>query len=71
MNRKALVTLFPEHSWKIHKFEHVPDGFWTSEENRRVFFDDISKTLGIKQMEDWYSVQKEDIVKVGGGGDFV
>lgn len=38
-------------------------GFWKDVENQRVLFDRVSKSLGIKDKEDWYHVNYENTRK--------
>eukprot|EP01114_Cavostelium_apophysatum_P007788 TRINITY_DN1996_c0_g2_i2.p1 TRINITY_DN1996_c0_g2~~TRINITY_DN1996_c0_g2_i2.p1 ORF type:complete len:562 (-),score=122.96 TRINITY_DN1996_c0_g2_i2:5-1690(-) len=104
---KALMSTFPEHSWKR---EHFTTNFWdaknrgeflsllqqkpstpeeTSKESflqtlsqelpfhpwdvelkrrpaHRAFLEDIGKKLGVKVMQDWYGVSKQDVISRGG-----
>lgn len=53
---KALVAIYPEYSWKIYKFEKVPNNFWEDKENVMEAIDCIKKELGIKTKEDWQRV---------------
>lgn len=44
-----------EYSWKVHKFNHVPPGFWENLDNVRATLKDVSEELGIKSLDDWYA----------------
>jgi hypothetical protein len=44
------------------------NAIWTKEENRRLFFDELANTIGLKEFEDWYVLTRDDISKNGGGG---
>src|SRR5690349_18669365 len=46
----------------------ISKGKWKNQQARRNYFDGLFKVLGYKQMDDWYKVTKQDIVKYGGGG---
>lgn len=45
-------------------------GYWIKQENRRAFFDDLGKKLGIRSFEDWYSVDAKDVIKNKGARIF-
>lgn len=49
-------------------FVRVPKSLWSKENNRRQFFDWLGKQLGYKNMDDWYSINMNDIAKFGGDG---
>jgi hypothetical protein len=64
----ALKESFPEHEWKEpkqHK-QHKPSGYWNDIENQRKFFEEIAPALNIKKPEDWYSVNVDTVMKMGG-----
>eukprot|EP01114_Cavostelium_apophysatum_P017565 TRINITY_DN5254_c0_g1_i1.p1 TRINITY_DN5254_c0_g1~~TRINITY_DN5254_c0_g1_i1.p1 ORF type:complete len:742 (+),score=155.67 TRINITY_DN5254_c0_g1_i1:67-2292(+) len=63
----ALLTLYPEHPWKVASFSSVPVGFWLDVNNQRAFMDEVVRQkLDIKDDEAWYSVTKTDIFNSGG-----
>lgn len=35
-------------------------GVWASQENRRKFFDWIGEKMGVKTLDDWYSIKMDD-----------
>lgn len=37
---KLLQKVFPDYDWKVWKFEHVPNKYWQSKENQKVFFEE-------------------------------
>lgn len=53
---RALLAVYPEHEWVEWKFVKLPKGFWNSEDNTQSFLHWLEKELGIKRMEDWYSI---------------
>jgi hypothetical protein len=63
---KALRAIYPEHAWVEWKFLHVTKGFWQDRANRKMFFDEVGKTLGVTQKQGWYSHQAEDLSEFGG-----
>lgn len=65
---KCLTTLYPEYSWKLWKFEKVPQEFWQDIQNRRLFFEDLAKKLNITSWENWYDVSSQTIRENGGSG---
>eukprot|EP01120_Amphizonella_sp_Union-15-10_P006934 TRINITY_DN2297_c0_g1_i1.p1 TRINITY_DN2297_c0_g1~~TRINITY_DN2297_c0_g1_i1.p1 ORF type:complete len:420 (-),score=58.18 TRINITY_DN2297_c0_g1_i1:119-1378(-) len=66
---KALVTVYPEHEWKLWKFKaHVPQNFWTLKTNRRSFFEWLGQELGYVSFNCWYRITCSDIKRNGGAG---
>jgi hypothetical protein len=63
---KALRAIYPTHTWVEWKFMHVTKGFWQNKANRKLYFDEIGKELGVKELADWYTFQTEDLSKFGG-----
>eukprot|EP01114_Cavostelium_apophysatum_P021760 TRINITY_DN7678_c1_g1_i3.p1 TRINITY_DN7678_c1_g1~~TRINITY_DN7678_c1_g1_i3.p1 ORF type:complete len:362 (-),score=85.74 TRINITY_DN7678_c1_g1_i3:265-1350(-) len=63
---KAITTLYPDHVWKLHRFENVPRNYWADPKNRRSFFEDIAKGCNVKERSDWYRVSKNEIKRQGG-----
>jgi hypothetical protein len=62
----ALMTIYPNHDWKVWKFQKVPQGHWDHMENQREFFDWIAESLCIHSQWDWYKVTKTQIIQNGG-----
>jgi hypothetical protein len=58
---------YPEHEWHPWKFGKLPNGFWKSAENQRMFFDWAKEQLVIKKNEDWYNVTSSELRRLGGG----
>ena len=58
---KALQLIYPQHKWDISKFSKVSNGFWNNINNQRELFDSIGSELGIKKLDDWYSI-KSDLI---------
>lgn len=48
----ALLDVYPEHDWKPWKFEHIhcPASYWRKFEHQKIFFDELSMKLGIKEL---------------------
>eukprot|EP01114_Cavostelium_apophysatum_P016893 TRINITY_DN4898_c1_g1_i1.p1 TRINITY_DN4898_c1_g1~~TRINITY_DN4898_c1_g1_i1.p1 ORF type:complete len:482 (+),score=101.22 TRINITY_DN4898_c1_g1_i1:85-1530(+) len=65
----ALLALFPEHPWKIWRFDSVPNGYWSDRKNHRAFMEDLLlRELNLKDQEEWYQVSERDIFNFGGIG---
>ena len=62
---QMITKLMPHLSWDYSKFSQVPQSHWDSKENHTKFIEDLSKKLGIKEMEDWYQVTYKDIKSAG------
>jgi hypothetical protein len=54
---KMLSSLMPRFEWVPWNFEAVPRGFWNSIENQKQYLEWLAMELGIKKMDQWYSVQ--------------
>lgn len=65
---KALMTLYPEHKWRLWRFGWVPNGFWGETKNQREFFDFAAIQLNIKTLSEWYKIPKSEIERLGGSG---
>ena len=48
--------------------EKAPTGYWDKNENCRKYFDWLGIRLGFKDMDDWYSIKREDFLNNFGGG---
>jgi hypothetical protein len=62
---ELLMALYPEHNWKIWKFKQVPQGYWSVAQNRRSTMEKFGAELGIRKLEDWYSVTSEQLASIG------
>ena len=63
---KVLQSVYPNYNWFPWKFEQsVPKGFGTID-NRKHFMDWLGIELGFRQLDDWYNVQRKDIINNGG-----
>lgn len=60
---EALVDAYPEHHFLPWKFASVPRAFWADPKNQREFLDWVGVQLGLKSLEDWYSVSLEQLVE--------
>jgi len=63
---KLLITIYPNHEWKMWKFGMVPIGYWETWKNQRDFVDWLGKQLGFERFEEWYRITKRDIEDHGG-----
>lgn len=52
---QAVMSVYPEHNWVIWNFK-LPNRFWNSSENIRLFLSDLSEKLSIHSLDDWYRV---------------
>eukprot|EP01114_Cavostelium_apophysatum_P002784 TRINITY_DN12484_c0_g1_i1.p1 TRINITY_DN12484_c0_g1~~TRINITY_DN12484_c0_g1_i1.p1 ORF type:complete len:383 (-),score=89.96 TRINITY_DN12484_c0_g1_i1:20-1168(-) len=65
---KALMTAYPEHSWKVWRFRRLDPGFWANKSNQEDFISDLQKQLGVTHWEEWYKFDEADVRKYGGSG---
>jgi hypothetical protein len=54
-----LQSVYPKHDWKPWKFDIVPRGFWSSSQHRRNFVDDFARTIGVSNLDQWYSLTSD------------
>eukprot|EP00026_Physarum_polycephalum_P000781 Phypoly_transcript_00782.p1 GENE.Phypoly_transcript_00782~~Phypoly_transcript_00782.p1 ORF type:complete len:944 (+),score=105.33 Phypoly_transcript_00782:1215-4046(+) len=59
---EAVIAIFPEVTFQIHKFKQAPKNYWDNKDNRRKFFVDFAKSKGIDPLipSHWYSLTIED-----------
>ena len=60
---KLITSIFNEKKWLPWKFNCVPDGFWSDENNIRNYMNWLSQKLNIKTKEDWYKISNKVIIK--------
>eukprot|EP01114_Cavostelium_apophysatum_P016562 TRINITY_DN4740_c0_g1_i1.p1 TRINITY_DN4740_c0_g1~~TRINITY_DN4740_c0_g1_i1.p1 ORF type:complete len:576 (-),score=130.33 TRINITY_DN4740_c0_g1_i1:21-1748(-) len=64
---EALMSSFPEFSWKLDRFyQDKESGVWKNPQRQREFFDQLAEELGLKDWEDWYQVEVSEIKERGG-----
>jgi len=63
---KALVTAYPDYPWQAWRFGNVPVSMWDEPERGREFVVWAGKTLGVKELNDWYEIRNEEVRKLGG-----
>ena len=62
----ALRSIYPKHHWDLSLFKKMPNGFWKSHENQKLFLDRLFHQLKLKSMEEWYSVTTKEVINHGG-----
>eukprot|EP01027_Heterolobosea_sp_BB2_P003839 GEZU01005788.1.p1 GENE.GEZU01005788.1~~GEZU01005788.1.p1 ORF type:complete len:287 (-),score=64.29 GEZU01005788.1:22-882(-) len=63
---RALAAVYPEFPWSPYRFSKVPSGLWKNPLNHHDYFVNVlAPALDIKHLDDWYSVQLEDIPEKG------
>jgi hypothetical protein len=63
---KLLMTVYPKHEWLEWRFRAAPQKFWRTVENQRRYMDWMAKQVGVLKMEDWYDIDRSDLVEKGG-----
>jgi hypothetical protein len=61
-----LAAVYPDYEWLPWKFARVSKSFWVDNKNKKKFFDWAGKQLGIKQYDDWYKVNANTLIEMGG-----
>jgi hypothetical protein len=63
----VLKDIFPDHEWQPWKLAKVPMSWWSDLENQRKYLDYMgTHELGVKKLEDWYSIPASKIIALGG-----
>ena len=60
----ALKDSFPELN--VMELKSVPNNFWNKMENQREYFDNLSKKLKLKSLQDWNSVNTSTVLDNNG-----
>ncbi len=63
---RALMAIYPEHSWDIHRFIQLPRRFWDDTNNQKQYLQKIMKELGLQQLSDLNIITKEYLMHNGG-----
>ena len=53
-----IMSSFPEYDWLPWKFYLTPEVYWSENENRLKYMTWLYERLGLKSMEDWYTVKR-------------
>jgi len=59
-----LASVYPNHPWDVSRFTFKPH-YWTSLENQKRRMDDIGKKIGIRNLDDWYSIKVTSLAPFG------
>ncbi len=66
--QQFINAMFPDYEWKPYRFIHVPKNHWNKIENQQEYTNDLGTHLGYTNMEDWYDITVEKIIKYYGYG---
>jgi len=61
----ALAHSYPEHTFLPWLFRKVPRRFWDDANNLKATMTWVGEQLGLKSMDDWYSVDHTMLKRVG------
>jgi hypothetical protein len=56
----TLKTLYPNHVWKESDFK---GSYWDNVENQRKRLEEVALELGVKELDDWYKVNRRYVHK--------
>ena len=62
---KLLNSVYPHHPWDLSKFSTKHRNYWSSIENQRKFMDDLGVKLGVRSLDDWYSIRMTQLIPLG------
>lgn len=63
----AIASVYSsDFKWKMWRFDNVPDHYWEDSANVRRFLDDARLELGIRELDDWYTVSTQQLANLGG-----
>jgi hypothetical protein len=60
---KALEKLYPQHEWNPLRFHRTPQRYWNDESHQKQALEALGKTLGVKELDDWYGVSARRVYK--------
>lgn len=61
--RRALRSIYPEHTWLDWRFGRLDPSWLNNPTNAAQCIEWLGKQLGVHSMEDWYSISLEDVRK--------
>ena len=53
---KLISNVYPNYEWLPWKFNSVPNKYWDNINNQQLFMKNLSQSIGIKEMTDWYKL---------------
>eukprot|EP01114_Cavostelium_apophysatum_P000432 TRINITY_DN10397_c0_g1_i2.p1 TRINITY_DN10397_c0_g1~~TRINITY_DN10397_c0_g1_i2.p1 ORF type:complete len:506 (+),score=124.86 TRINITY_DN10397_c0_g1_i2:145-1662(+) len=62
----VLMSLYPQHDWKMWNFKKTPSGFWSNKSNHRKFMDHLAEKLNFQTFDDWYEVSTSQFAEHNG-----
>jgi len=62
----AILTCYPSHEWKIHRFPTSSFSMWSEKKSHLRFLDSLGMQLGYQISEDWYLLNPRSFSKYGG-----
>eukprot|EP01114_Cavostelium_apophysatum_P021400 TRINITY_DN7453_c0_g1_i1.p1 TRINITY_DN7453_c0_g1~~TRINITY_DN7453_c0_g1_i1.p1 ORF type:complete len:488 (-),score=137.23 TRINITY_DN7453_c0_g1_i1:47-1510(-) len=62
---RALAEIYPEYKWTFLR-SRMPKGYWDEFLHHKKFFDDLAVKLDLKDLDGWYDITNEIILKNGG-----
>lgn len=54
---------YPDHSWELWKFKIVKNAAWKDIDTQRLVMDEIGRNLGVQTLDDWYKVERRDVLR--------
>ena len=58
---KLLTTVYPDYEWQPWRFINSPHNYWVDVNNQRKFMEWAGKELGIKELNDWYKLENQQV----------
>lgn len=62
----AICAVYSAHNWSQSSFLLLEQNYWENLEHQRKFWEWIGNEVGVKCLEDWYSVNNHDIDRLAG-----
>jgi len=63
----ALVAAFPEHDWKLFRFQTTPHHLFEDWSQVESFVKFAEERMRVKERQDWYRVSLDHLWRLGGG----
>ena len=62
-----LSNVYHNFEWLPWKFDNCPSTYWDNKENQIKYMEWVREQLHYKEMNDWYKIQRKDLLVLGGG----
>jgi hypothetical protein len=65
---RVIISIYDQYAWNEYNFAKKTQRYWHLMGNQRNFMDNLKTKLHFTTMEDWYNINKKDIIEAEGAG---